>query len=541
MLEFPGVICHNRAERFTFSMKRTLFVALTLLAAQSVYAGFEVEKGVNYLVGEATVTADSLPTLVNAALSVGTYHGEATMTLKADKTVLELPNALFIGGIGYNLQGEPAHQGTVVLEQGTELRVGKETQSSGGHHIDVGNSAAGADGFLQVNGGTVYAGQLVIGNHTNSSGRVEVSDRGSVALSRDGFSDATQIGLVIGNDGGAGTLIVDNASFTDTTGGQTTLGLTGTATVELKNGARWNAAESDMFLGDYQYGTEPLVGAEEHPTGLAAPLPTRPTVESGTQADNGSGTGKDTLSLSGNSALTAKSLALLANADVTVSADSSITIDPTNGGLWVYAGCTLTNDGRLDAYTGVYGGTLQGCGTMSTTIIQQEGKLIVGNSPGRQTYTGKLTVEGSVEFSVDDLLYGVPATAETAGWGHNSYSTIDMGENQLFLNGCVTLTLGEVAMGQLNDSGHFELVLVENIGNADAYTESLLASLLGQTRFADIDGELVSMNTPLLTGTHYEKRGNNLVLTNNPTTPEPATATLSLLALAALASRRRRK
>lgn len=527
-------------------MKRTLFVALALLAAQSAHAEFAVENGVNYLEGEATVTADSLPNLVPGALSVGTYHGEATMTVKKDtlqedKTVLSLPNALFIGGVGYNLQGETANQGTVVLGQGTELHVGNETRASGGHHIDVGNTAVSAMGFLQVNGGTAYAGQLVIGNHTNSSGRVEVSDGGSVALSRDGFDDTTQIGLVIGNDGGAGTLIVDNASLTDTTGGQTTLGLTGTATVELKNGARWNAAGSDMFLGDYQYGTEPLVGAEEHPTGLAAPLPTRPTVESGTQADNGSGTGKDTLSLSGNSALTAKSLALLEKADVTISSDSSITIDPTNGGLWVYAGCTLTNDGRLDAYTGVYGGTLQGCGTMSTTIIQQEGKLIVGNSPGRQTYTGKLTVEGSVEFSVDDLLYGVPATAETAGWGNKSYSTIDMGGNQLFLNGCVTLTLGKVAMGQLNDSGHFELVLVQNIGNADAYTESLLASLLEKTNFADINGELVSMNTPLLTGTHYEKRGNNLVLTNGPTTPEPATATLSLLALAALASRRRRK
>lgn len=511
------------------------------MAAQSVHAGFKVENGVNYLEGEATVTADSLPTLVNAALSVGTYHGNATMTLKKEKddTVLTLPNSLFIGGVGYGLDGEPAHQGTVVLEQGTELHVGKETQSSGGHHIDVGNSAAGAAGFLQINGGTAYAGQLVIGNHTNSSGRVEVSDGGSVALSRDGFDDTTQIGLVIGNAGGAGTLIVDNASFTDTTGGQTSLGLTGTATVELKNDSQWDAAGSDIFLGDYQNGTGPLVGAEEHPSEPATPLPPRPTVEPGTQTDNGSGT--DTLSLSGHSSLTAKSLSLLANADVTVSADSSLTINPANGGLWVYTGCVLTNNGRVDAYTGVYGGTLQGCGTMSTTIIKEDGKLIVGNSPGQQTYTGKLTVEGSVEFSVDDLLYGVPATAETAGWGNQSYSTIDMGGNQIFLNGCVTLTLGEVAMGQLNDSGRFELVLVQNIGNADIFTESLLASLLGQTSFADIDGELVSMNTPLLTGTHYEMRGNNLVLTNSTPTPEPATATLSLLALAAMASLRRRK
>ena len=103
----------------------------------------------------------------------------------------------------------------------------------------------------------------------------------------------------------------------------------------------------------------------------------------------------------------------------------------------------------------------------------------------------------------------------------------------------------------------FSLTLVQDIGNVAYFTDEMQAGLVGQTQFiitTEMEG-LNGLNRELAglslndygSQVSYALNGNHLVLTVTVATnglliiPEPTTATLSLLAPAALAARRRRK
>lgn len=205
----------------------------------------------------------------------------------------------------------------------------------------------------------------------------------------------------------------------------------------------------------------------------------------------------------------------------------------------------LINNGTLTGKTTVTG-TLKGSGTMGETNVSgYSAYLIVGNSPGKQIYTGDLTVDGSsVVFSVDELLHPQPADSTTSGWGSDCYSVIDMqGHNLEFNNyGAISITLSSKAIGQIDEVEYFEMVFASNIGNVSFFTDAVLAGL---KKYLLIFEEEITPSSGIsgtkLDDSRFEIKGNNLVWVYGEVTPEPATATLSLLALAGLAARRRRK
>lgn len=243
------------------------------------------------------------------------------------------------------------------------------------------------------------------------------------------------------------------------------------------------------------------------------------------------------------SAAQATAQRLLLGASGSMSLDATSTVILT-GSTYNSVRGTLENNGTIsNSAVMVVWGTLKGSGSFGATEITEGGRLIVGNSPGHQSYDSYLDLyDGTVEFSVDDLLNAQAAGTGTSGWGSGTYSVIDMQGNELlYSSACeIAVTLGTAALGQLNSEGTFELVLVQNIGNAADYTDTVMNFLLSSTTFAGLNGEELTGDETLLRGTHYEMRGSDLVLTNAERVPEPATATLSLLALGALAARRRR-
>ena len=226
---------------------------------------------------------------------------------------------------------------------------------------------------------------------------------------------------------------------------------------------------------------------------------------------------------------------------------------------------TLHNDGSIAMSEGITvdGGTVKGSGTFSG-LSMNGGSLVVGNSPGLQTYQGALELKATdVVFSVAG--YEQAADATTSGWNVGVYSTIDMGGNSLTLTGETTLTIafGADALGSLMNSTSaeplsFSLTLFQNVGNVGFFDESMLALMLEQTRFiitteveglpawaAELKGADVS-DYVVSESSYYAVSGSNVVFVgsiaaNGSLIPEPATTTLSLLALAALAARRRRK
>lgn len=213
-------------------------------------------------------------------------------------------------------------------------------------------------------------------------------------------------------------------------------------------------------------------------------------------------------------------------------------------------GGTLTNNGTLNAAVTVEG-VLNGSGTINGDVtLDATGKLIVGNSPGYQNVYGDvdLTAGSNTVFCIA----GKTASSEgNTGWTSGTASQICIYNGALTLdaNANVTIEFGGAAMindGMFGQNQEFRVTLVQ--GGCDALAGQL-TSLLAQTTFvltSDAEG-LSGLAVPesgmiSVSGARYEIEGSNLVLTGTLTyTPEPTTATLSLLALAGLAARRRRK
>lgn len=222
------------------------------------------------------------------------------------------------------------------------------------------------------------------------------------------------------------------------------------------------------------------------------------------------------------------------------------------------------------------GGVLKGSGTFGKVWVKEGGTLVVGNSPGRQTYADELIVEGgTMVFSIDDIpnSWRSEATETSYGWGSSSYSNIQMSNKGVTLNpdeivfvlgsslleksagvndladaldSEFTVTLKQVFfldglssvspllsmsyqehLDELELRTRFEL----NSEEADIVANRIQAVITAKNiEFYGSDGCAIVMNATLNVGLYQAA----------PPVPEPATGTLALLALAALAARRRK-
>lgn len=251
------------AVSFSFlSMKKTLFLALAFgwaLSPAMAYMG--TDSNINVVVGDETVKEDlniaKTPGFNGNVLCVGTHAGDGRLEVE-ENVVFTVPNALMIGGKGYALPYTTAGNGVVVVKPGAVINVGAATASSGGHHVDVGNSAYDITGELHINGGTVNATQLIIG--LGGTGRVVVDNDGTINLSRKGVTGNQincNIGDINGGHFGKATLIFDHGNLTDDRGTYDFIGYGGKAEVALTNGSKWES-NGDLYLGtDYQAAYDP--------------------------------------------------------------------------------------------------------------------------------------------------------------------------------------------------------------------------------------------------------------------------------------------
>ncbi|MDO4221929.1 MAG: hypothetical protein Q4C88_07405 [Akkermansia sp.] len=256
--------------------------------------------------------------------------------------------------------------------------------------------------------------------------------------------------------------------------------------------------------------------------------------------------------------------------DATISETTALTVDAgahVQGSesksltLTIASGVHENNGVMTLATTVKNGAVLKGGGTFADVAVEEGGTLIVGNSPGRQTYTGNLSVNlGDIVFSVDG--WETPADGENCGWASNTYSNIVMNGGSLTLGNGSTLefALGGGAMAALlDDSGtEFSMTIATGFGNGNEFTTEFLKQLAQQTIFTYSteegaftgshpqlqDGE--TLNTHITNLEYKLLDDSRLCVTGvywaaEPMVPEPTTGTLSLLALAGLCARRRRK
>ena len=207
----------------------------------------------------------------------------------------------------------------------------------------------------------------------------------------------------------------------------------------------------------------------------------------------------------------------------------------------------------------VDGGVMKGSGSFAGGTVDG-GTLIVGNSPGRQTYTGDLTVNlGDIVFGVSG--WDTAADEDNVGWSSGTYSNVVMNGNSLTLGeGCqIRFGVADDALSALlsGNGGSFSMTIATGIGNGDYFKSDLLSQLADQTIFYVTDelGAVITNDAGLKAGdtlnTYINDLQYNLVDNTTlcvtgvfwaaePMVPEPTTGTLGLLALAALAARRRK-
>lgn len=239
--------------------------------------------------------------------------------------------------------------------------------------------------------------------------------------------------------------------------------------------------------------------------------------------------------------------------------------DKDGGGkIAVQEGVLECGNGTLAEIT-LNGGKLQGGGKFNKVTVNG-GTLAVGNAPDYQQYSGGgvLTLsQAALEFHIDG--FNKEASKWNGyGWGSGTYSNLDMYGGQIYLMEDdrideINFYLGGSALEALLQDGSFTLGLITGIKNS--YFAPDYADLAANTHFyVSSDAEAIAGTTWLggedLTN-HFTVKYEyvqsydwgpwqvNMVGTYTgvtpPAVPEPTTSTLSLLALASLCARRRRK
>ena len=267
--------------------------------------------------------------------------------------------------------------------------------------------------------------------------------------------------------------------------------------------------------------------------------------------------------------------------DVTLANGGSLVNEGTTGELTVGKGSVAkivrsaanSQDGvqAFTLCTVEEGGVLTGSGKFGQVVLKEGSTLKVGNGPGVQAYQDSLSVyAANLVFTIDDASsWRNWAKVGEEGWNSGTYSTIEMNGNALTLkNPEFTMALGSDILERAARTDDLDNVLGMNIyitmdlrliagvnSMSDPYkVYEGYEDFYKNTHFmlSEDDAELVAKGleatfTPVNMSFYvngqelYMQTGLNVTLAKAPVVPEPTTSTLSLLALASLCARRRRK
>lgn len=541
--------------------------------------------GVTDFVGNIRQVKDGNTSYTNGLINIGTYAGEGTLTIDTGITA-NAENCVFIGGRGYHTTPLPEDKPALDESDGYAgtLNVNRDAVFSNGTDKNL-NTYLGAqfvvghgdaEGTLNIDGGTVNSngGMFVVGNSERSVGVVNITNGGilNANLPTNITQDAGAGWFILGNQAGAkgtvnvesgSSLIVssdrsDKATMTyigyaegtdcavNVSGGSTVdfgaaayIGINGKGTLKAQDENTVIETGSLYILNASSY-----AGFSEGVTVNAAnDLYVAGTLEnSGSLTIGGNATFAALSSTTNNGTIQARDISVEANAVLT----NTGVLESVGGqyGIYLFDGAAINNEGSLSGtIAGV--GTVYGAGEIENLSVGSGTRLAVAaeDAPIRGMRAGNITLmEGSItRFNVagsNDI-----AVDSGADWDSGMHSII-FGDEITIQSGALIEIVFNEDMFTLGKSTELELLL---FSGSEAGNYNDLTTLMANTTFS-LHGSASARSTADTLTLHsgnlsYQARDNGLYLVGSAmvTIPEPSSATLSLLALGALAARRRRK
>lgn len=504
------------------------------------------------------VVNNSTLNIATAQNSTKTFIGSLTLNDSASLNQMD-GGSLFTGAISLGAAGNvinlSANWGKGGIELAGQITGAGNVYMTGGANID--NSAAKNYQTLNISGtDNAFTGTYIIG--ANSEGTASRTNVRLIAGTETSLAHATVnlaggdkaelflatgAATVAGLDGTAGSSIstaqADGATLT-VNGGGTYAGSFADNVGLTKQGAASTLTLAASTLNNtinVEGGTLSLTAADLT-LGDAASI----TVQSGNEAKLVYGANQGiTVTALAPAASTASTLAArssspatvtkdsIRNADITVTAEDAITqrvsdsniTNETTTELAVEVGDTL---GTVYAHLGDITLLTGDVDTLTATQVHIGGGMTVG------VYQGSKDAPGDMAgLPLDSLLTDATATLNANVTVEGSLTLgglLTMGSGSVLLNGA-TISLGDSFAATITGEGEYTLIngIVED---GLSYENALLDTSNLSGSYSYSLGSVVGDN------------GTSLVLTAR-LLPEPSTATLSLLALAALVARRRRK
>ena len=522
----------------------------------------------------------------NAQVAVGGGLGDSGQTAK-----LTVNGTLTVNDNGY-LKTSKADVANLVINSGrVDFFTGSTHGLGSGNSYYSGTSAKQAHitSSLQINGGKLFMGAtegayVVDASNPATTGHAKIGFKGSISQTG-GFAairgDVTTSGAVTisqtGNKASTMYFTDDLHLYTgkltvnqNNSNASLVIGrLTGKQNVDINQSAGYLQLATGAYLssartislkqtgnGTIDIGgglsTAALTEAERNQGYYAARK--HFFNQNATYAIEQSGKGGN-ITLKAGTNLTQKEAANITVSSLNQSAGNTITVE-SGAGLTISAatatiGGTLANSGTVKANSLSIAGTFQNMVTLTATSVSfADGGEIVntgtmtidnlnldnGTLKGAGTYevNSNITIDsGTFEFTLADAVV-TTSLSDTSNFGG---TMLDMNGNDLTIG-----SGAEIALGMSGDvQAMFESMLADDDMAPVNFTMQVAR---GIGNIEDIDLTALkeqTAHTAYLSNISYSKDSSGNLFVTGTLAPEPTTATLSLMALAALAARRRRR
>ncbi len=559
----------------------------TLEVGTELGKSYKVLGGAQLYIGHASnasVTVDGGNLISHAFIGISTDIGNENTT---NDGLLDIKN-----GGKVIIKAEPEKMAGSIGYSYNQLMIGHSTRGTGKVVISGEESTLELESSANSDSmGQGYYTYASIGQGAGCKGEVLVENGGNLTL---GTTAGSIVQITIGEGSNAtGTLTVDNA--TANLNGYTYIGYGGHGTIDINNAAEVTQSNGVLVVGLTAGGKGEVNVNDGTLTASGIDIGSSSAQGSLNVAADGIVRVSGNLSIwdtadDGNSNSITNAGTITTGGYINLTDGTTMTntghIEAT-GDIWVQEGSTLNNSGSFTSKSELHvsqGSTINNTGTLKGNIVNLEAGSDINNEGELNgQISGSGTIHGSGEIGAvsvgkdTTLVVGAVDAAPILGLTANEI-TLEKGSYTLFnIDGLTNVTEGgSAAWGsgehsiiygdkvQVQTGANFELVFNQNLFAPDTgiLTLDLLLIDGGSTPLeCDVD-ELMDNTIFTLNNTtmalrrsmedewvidtsnlSYTITENQLKLTGNAQLkllPEPTTTTLSLLALAALAVRRRR-